>query len=172
MVTTPTHRKVRDVWGTRHRRSTLEYPAEGHCETFIADAERSKLTKLRERETWVGDVRQRQRNVVFPDTVQNEGRFWRNLVSRRLNFWQWTGFALLFLFVFGTFGFIVLKSFRMAPHQPGSWWHTAMIPLGYWLEAALLMVLIFGPIFLLVIWGTRRSLRHTVMRESKTHNQK
>ena len=27
------------------------------------------------------DVADRQRNTVFPDTVQNEGRFWRNIWS-------------------------------------------------------------------------------------------
>jgi len=30
---------------------------------------------------WLEDVRARQRNVVFPDTVQNEVRFWRNLIT-------------------------------------------------------------------------------------------
>jgi len=133
-------------------------------------AERSKLTKLREREAWVGDVRQRQRNIVFPDTVQNEGRFWRNLVSGRLNFLQWIGFAVVALFVFGTFGFVILTSFRMAPHQSGSWWHTAIVPVGYWLEAALLVVLIFGPVFLLVIWGTRRSLRSKARGHARKEN--
>jgi hypothetical protein len=30
-------------------------------------------------EPWLQDVEALQRNVVFPDTVQNEGLFWRNL---------------------------------------------------------------------------------------------
>ena len=33
------------------------------------------------REEWLRDVEARQRNVVFPDTAQNEARFWRNLRS-------------------------------------------------------------------------------------------
>ena len=33
------------------------------------------------REEWLRDVDARQRNVVFPDTAANEGRFWRNIVS-------------------------------------------------------------------------------------------
>jgi len=33
-------------------------------------------------ERWhLGDVDQRQRNIVFPDTVSNETRFWRNLYT-------------------------------------------------------------------------------------------
>lgn len=30
---------------------------------------------------WERDVRNRQRNIVFPDTVLNEGRFYRNIAS-------------------------------------------------------------------------------------------
>lgn len=33
------------------------------------------------KEEWLQDVEQRQRNVVFPDTAANEARFWRNLVE-------------------------------------------------------------------------------------------
>ena len=35
------------------------------------------------RDEWLRDVYARQRNVVFPDTVQNEARFWRNIVEAR-----------------------------------------------------------------------------------------
>jgi hypothetical protein len=31
------------------------------------------------RDEWLQDIEARQRNVVFPDTVQNEARFWRNV---------------------------------------------------------------------------------------------
>jgi hypothetical protein len=34
------------------------------------------------RKEWEQDTNARQRNVVFPDTVQNEGRLWRNLLNR------------------------------------------------------------------------------------------
>jgi vacuolar-type H+-ATPase subunit I/STV1 len=29
------------------------------------------------------DIRDRQRNIVFPDTVNNEARFWRNIFEGR-----------------------------------------------------------------------------------------
>jgi hypothetical protein len=32
---------------------------------------------------WEQDVANRQRNVVFPDTVLNEGRFYRNIFQRK-----------------------------------------------------------------------------------------
>jgi hypothetical protein len=30
---------------------------------------------------WFRDIEARQHNVVFPDTAENEGRFWRNLYT-------------------------------------------------------------------------------------------
>ena len=35
---------------------------------------------------WERDVRNRQRNIVFPDTVLNEGRFYRNIASGKAVF--------------------------------------------------------------------------------------
>lgn len=47
----------------------------------------------------------RQRNVVFPHTVANEARFWRNLMSGRqaLTWPQVVGFVFIFLVVVGVF---------------------------------------------------------------------
>jgi len=137
----------------------------------MLDDVRTELTRLPERGARVDDGRQQQPNIVFPDTVQNEQPFWRDRASGRLHFLQWIGFLVLGVFAFGSFGFIILTSFRMAPHQPGSWWHTAIVPVVYWLEAALLVILIFGPIFLLVIWGTRRSLRALARKKEPFSNE-
>src|ERR1700689_2988879 len=51
------------------------------------------------REEWEQDLIARQRNIGFPDTVQNEGRFWRNLTNgkQKLTFLQGIGIALFFL---------------------------------------------------------------------------
>ena len=38
----------------------------------------------REQQEWELDVLNRQRNIVFPDTMLNEGRFFRNMVSGRI----------------------------------------------------------------------------------------
>jgi len=39
------------------------------------------MSKSRKREEWLRDIEKRQRNVVFPDTVNNEARFWRNIIE-------------------------------------------------------------------------------------------
>jgi len=39
------------------------------------------MNREHEREKWLQDIHARQRNFVFPDTVQNEGRFFRNLLA-------------------------------------------------------------------------------------------
>jgi hypothetical protein len=38
----------------------------------------------RERQKWERDLLNRQRNIVFPDTVLNAGRFYRNMVSGQI----------------------------------------------------------------------------------------
>jgi hypothetical protein len=51
------------------------------------------------REEWLRDVNESQRNVVFPDTVRNSSRFWRNLAApkRRLTIGQIIGLGLVAL---------------------------------------------------------------------------
>ena len=41
---------------------------------------------FREVERWEQDLRNRQRNIVFPDTVLNEGRFYRHMFSYKARF--------------------------------------------------------------------------------------
>ncbi len=38
------------------------------------------------KQEWEQDIINRQRNIVFPDTVLNEGRFYRNIFSRTPDF--------------------------------------------------------------------------------------
>lgn len=51
------------------------------------------------RPEWEKDLRNRQRNIVFPDTVLNQGTFYRNLLSRNahLNSVQRFGAVILSL---------------------------------------------------------------------------
>lgn len=96
------------------------------------------------RDRWLEDVDARQRNVVFPDTVQNEGRLWRNLSERPLTTTTKIGFALLALL---GWGFFIRMLFAMA-------------------EARLIwpfvlgMVLLWGPIFGILAWAINRALRN------------
>ena len=41
------------------------------------------VSKRKRQDEWMQDVQARQRNVVFPDTVNNEARFWRNIYEGR-----------------------------------------------------------------------------------------
>lgn len=49
---------------------------------------------------WERDVRNRQRNIVFPDTVLNEGRFYRNLASGKAIFTRGQRISLLIIVAF------------------------------------------------------------------------
>jgi len=94
-------------------------------------------------EEWARDIEARQRNVVFPDTVQNDARFWRNVGDK-----SWTPATKIGLGILavGLGGFVVSAV-------------VAFVEAGVALRMALGMLLIWGPIFGAVAWATRRALR-------------
>jgi hypothetical protein len=49
---------------------------------------------------WEQDVRNRQRNIVFPDTMLNEGRFYRNIASGKAVFSTGQRVSLLMIVTF------------------------------------------------------------------------
>ncbi len=57
------------------------------------------MTQRRRRDEWLQDLQDRQRNVVFPATVQNEARFWRNLQNSPWKTSTKFGVAILAIFV-------------------------------------------------------------------------
>jgi hypothetical protein len=59
------------------------------------------------KDDWLRDMDARQRNVVFPDTVQNEARFWRTLGNVPLTTAGKIGLVVLAIFVFGNLTFIL-----------------------------------------------------------------
>ncbi|MGA9978853.1 MAG: hypothetical protein WBQ08_09480 [Candidatus Sulfotelmatobacter sp.] len=101
------------------------------------------MTNRPNRERWLHDVDARQRNVVFPDTVQNEGRFWRNLGNQ-----GWTTAIKIGMFVLGIVVFARLAMFVIMFFGKGS---------NIWLLAV--AVVFWGAIFGLIAWATRRALR-------------
>jgi hypothetical protein len=111
----------------------------------------------RGKDEWLRDVDARQRNVVFPDTVQNEGRFWRNLGKEPLTSVAKAGLVVLGIFVFGNSAFIFTLILR---DKSGKQELAAIV---------LLVLLVFGPIVGAIVWGTRRSLRNIQQRrDSRT----
>ncbi len=59
---------------------------------------------------WERDVRNRQRNIVFPDTNLNEGRFYRNIASGRAAFSRGQKISLLIVPTY----FLILTSVALA----------------------------------------------------------
>ncbi|HXO34043.1 MAG TPA: hypothetical protein VN901_16965 [Candidatus Acidoferrales bacterium] len=100
--------------------------------------------KHKQREEWLRDVEARQRNVVFPDTVQNEARFWRNLGKGPSSTSAKAGLVVLAIFVFVSAAMILV-----ATYTGGVLW-----------EFVLGMILFCGSIFGAIAWATRRSLRN------------
>jgi hypothetical protein len=58
---------------------------------------------------WLEDTEARQRNVVFPDTVNNEARFWRNLGNRPWTMRTKIGLGLLAI-LFGGFAAAMIRA--------------------------------------------------------------
>jgi hypothetical protein len=115
------------------------------------------MTNGLNRERWLHDMEARQRNVVFPDTVQNEARFWPNLGKHQ----GWTTTSKIGLLILGIFVFGGLATILIAVLSQGA---TAAWVL------VLAMLLVWGPIFGLIAWATRRTLRRIEGgRRTRTH---
>ena len=76
---------------------------------------RCTMPHRQSREEWMGDISERQRNIVFPDTVRNAGGFWRGIQTQRLNSFQWFGMALLLLFYITLFVLLVQEIWPSGP---------------------------------------------------------
>src|SRR5579863_1360231 len=101
---------------------------------------------------WREDVDASQRNVIFPDTVRNEGRLWRNLRDgkQKLTIVQGIGVAVVFLSVITVFWMKEESTFRSG--ASGSVYNR-LVPVFVDL-GIVLGVLIVG--FLLLRWRVRR----------------
>ncbi len=108
-------------------------------------------------EEWQQDVSARQRNTVFPDTAQNEGRLWRNLASgkQKLTIVQAFGVALIFLTLFGFFWREAVRRFTFG--TSGSLFDRLVATLESFGSQAIILVLC-GVFFLLLRWRIRRAL--------------
>jgi hypothetical protein len=109
------------------------------------------------REEWQQDVNARQRNVVFPDTVQNEAGFWRNLASgkQKLTLVQAIGVALIFLTLAGFFWREAVRRFTFGTSGP--LFDRLVATLATFGSEAMLLGW-FAFFFLLLRWRVRRAL--------------
>jgi len=96
--------------------------------------------RQRDRQNWLREVGASQRNVVFPDTLQNEANGWRKLITskRPLTLVQAVGIALLYLGM----GMVL-------------WNESRLKLLGGWV----VLFVIFGVFFLILRWRVRCALR-------------
>jgi hypothetical protein len=101
------------------------------------------MNTWKHREQWLQDVQDRQRNIVFPQMLANETRLWRNIGRRPATALTWIGLAILGLSVLGFMGYLLVIWI-----QAGTFW-----------AEVLTILMIFGPIFGLIAWAARRSLR-------------
>jgi len=102
------------------------------------------MNREHKRDRWLEDVNNRQRNVVFPDTVQNEARFWRNLQDSPWKTSTAVGMVILAIFVA-----TLLTVFLVATLQAHALWALALV-----------MLLVWGPFFAVLAWATRRTLQN------------
>jgi hypothetical protein len=101
------------------------------------------------RDTWMQEMEARQRNIVFPDTVQNAGGFWRGLRDSQLNLAQAIGLLILLLFYVLTFTILVYMSW---PKGPGAFWEKLIYGYGLYFLLSLPVVIFF----VLLARGARR----------------
>jgi hypothetical protein len=111
------------------------------------------------------DVSARQRNTVFPDTVQNEARFWRNAMAgkHRFTIGQVVGFGLIFVAMMGVFWSAIYWKLR-GSSAGGSLFDRLIGNFGDWV----ILFGIFGLMFLLLRWRIRRAPNEA---EAKHHTR-
>lgn len=81
------------------------------------------------------DIQERQRNVLFPDTVNNEARFWRNLFEGRQRLTS-VGKIGLSIFVFAMVVLVFLISFDgNIPFKANFSWFKLLSAVLLWLVA-------------------------------------
>ena len=92
-----------------------------------------------------------RRNVVIPNTLQNAGRFWRNIYSGKqtLSLARWIGVLVLFLFLGGSGTFYLVM---LWPGSTEPWWQQVIKGYGVY-------VVVIGALILFAVRGSR-SARH------------
>ena len=107
----------------------------------------------RKHDRWLQDIESRQRNVVFPLTTHNETRFWRNLGKQPFTTNTKIGLALLTCMGWGFLATILVAAF----HEGVLW------------ALVLAFILVWGPIFGVIAWSTRRS--HQNLESARRHHR-
>ena len=110
--------------------------------------------KRQSNKDWLRDVEMRQRNIVFPDTMKNEARFWRNLMESKghLTATQIIGISLMYLSLIAGLAVCAVMAFHAA--SGGGWLTRAFRAIG----VSLISIFFVGCGFLLLRWRVRKAL--------------
>ena len=105
-------------------------------------------------EEWMEEVRERQRNTVFPDTLRNEASGWRRLMTSKqpLTIVQKVGIGLLFLGMGVVFWSVISDKLRGSAGS--SFFDRVFGGFGDWI----VLFAILAAFFLLLRWRIRRAL--------------
>jgi len=150
--------------------TSLGAGSEGARGQFVAYPRRAPMTNLsisvsallgyalphmvrdRDREAWERDLEARQRNIVPPDTIANEARFWRNLTSGKASRAKAVYVAIYFLTAVGLA--LALMSGQLEElRQAGLPWWKRVIAVGG--EGAVVF-LVVGGLLLLIRWRANK----------------
>jgi hypothetical protein len=111
------------------------------------------------RDDWMRNVAETQRNLVFPDTTRNMGGFWRGIHKQKLNLAQSVGFLVLFVFYLALFVGLVVENW---PLGSAPFWQKVFSGYGPYFLLSLPLILFF----LLMHWRIRRSNSHSKPRNT------
>jgi len=106
--------------------------------------------RQRQRDGWMHQVESSQRNILFPDTAENEARFWRNIISgkRQLRRAQRLGIAI----ICGAVAYLAWEILRSLLAPSISAW---------------LLLGLYGASFCVLRWRVRRALDKIKPRHGK-----
>jgi hypothetical protein len=108
------------------------------------------------RDEWLQELNARQRNIVFPDTVNNETEMWRRLGEKPMSPIQKIGLGLMAIFVFG----LALVVFALGA-EGYSLHNRILAAFRFWGPVAIIGILIFGPLMAILASATKRALRNS-----------
>lgn len=102
------------------------------------------------------DAEMRQRNVVFPDTVLNEARGWRSLMTQKepLSILQVIGVLVFGLAVLGVLYMVGEEALRQFRETPGTGFVRVVAGFG----GSFVLLVLLGAGFLLLRWRVQKAL--------------
>jgi hypothetical protein len=89
---------------------------------------------------WLHQSKDKQRNLVSPDTARNFGGFWGGLYRQKLNTVQTVGLAILIVFYVVLFAGLVAMTW---PAGDDSFWHKIFYGYGPYVLLSLPLVIFF-----------------------------